>query len=196
MITLLEKTYHGFEDFFDYFRDMQEICDFGPGKDVLKGEFQGQVKVLVTYEKDSEDAVTGESSQDVAGVGSASPRTSMEEEARPVTASKGIVNIPALIQKLRKLRVIEAAAQLAYYDTVALGSKVKGPRWVEPLRQALTRSCVNRIEAAPRTEDGVAVLRAHGYCGYRNDHLLPAHVEGWYACLSPLGHDNDVHEKL
>lgn len=51
-IILLDKTYHGFEDFYDYFRDVSEICEFPEDENFkkVKGEFQGTVKVKVVFE--------------------------------------------------------------------------------------------------------------------------------------------------
>ncbi len=50
-MILLKKQYHGFEDFYDYFRDVAEICEFpeDPNFKKVKGEFQGTVKVTVEF---------------------------------------------------------------------------------------------------------------------------------------------------
>lgn len=50
-MILLEKEYNGFEEFYDYFRDISEICDFPQDSDFKKvrGEFQGTVKVKVEF---------------------------------------------------------------------------------------------------------------------------------------------------
>lgn len=50
-MILLKKEYHGFESFYDYFRDVQEICEFPEdnGFKKVKGEFQGTVKVTVEF---------------------------------------------------------------------------------------------------------------------------------------------------
>lgn len=56
-IILLEKTYHGFEDSYDYFRDASEVFDF-PEDDLfkkIKGEFSGKLKVKVWFEPDKND---------------------------------------------------------------------------------------------------------------------------------------------
>jgi hypothetical protein len=47
----LKKTYSGFESFYDYFRDTAEVCEFPEDKNFLKvkGEFKGEVRVLVEF---------------------------------------------------------------------------------------------------------------------------------------------------
>lgn len=52
--TLYNKTYHGFENFSDYFRDVHEAVDprFNPLMKDLPGEFQGKITVILTYEED------------------------------------------------------------------------------------------------------------------------------------------------
>ena len=52
--TLFEKTYYGFEDFADYFRDVHEAvdADFNPLMKTVSGEFQGRVKITIEYEDD------------------------------------------------------------------------------------------------------------------------------------------------
>lgn len=56
-ITLLKKEYHGFEDFYDYFRDVSEICEFPEDKQFskVKGEFNGTIKVTVEFEPADDD---------------------------------------------------------------------------------------------------------------------------------------------
>lgn len=56
-IILLEKEYKGFEDFYDYFRDVQEVIDFPEDDDFkkIKGEFTGTMKVKVTFVPDDTD---------------------------------------------------------------------------------------------------------------------------------------------
>lgn len=51
-IVLLEKTYHGFEDVYDLGRDMAELWEesMNPMAARLPGEFQGTIRVTVTYE--------------------------------------------------------------------------------------------------------------------------------------------------
>lgn len=50
-MVLLEKVYHGFEDSYDYFRDVSEIFDFPEDEDFkkVKGEFKGKIKVIVEF---------------------------------------------------------------------------------------------------------------------------------------------------
>lgn len=51
--TIFEKTYHGFEDCVDVYRDVSEAFD-GDFNDIWKkipGEFQGKVKVTIEYEE-------------------------------------------------------------------------------------------------------------------------------------------------
>jgi hypothetical protein len=50
-MILLNKSYYGFESFYDYFRDVAEICEFPEDKEFkkIKGEFQGAVRVLVEF---------------------------------------------------------------------------------------------------------------------------------------------------
>jgi hypothetical protein len=50
-LILLKKTYSGFESFYDYFRDTAEVCEFPEDKNFLKvkGEFKGEVRVLVEF---------------------------------------------------------------------------------------------------------------------------------------------------
>lgn len=50
-IKLLDKEYHGFEAFYDYFRDVAEVCDFPEDETFkkVKGEFQGTIKVTVEF---------------------------------------------------------------------------------------------------------------------------------------------------
>lgn len=56
MRILFDKTYHGFEDFSDYFRDVYEAVDsdFDPEMRSVPGEFRGRIRVLITYEVDEE----------------------------------------------------------------------------------------------------------------------------------------------
>jgi len=48
-LILLDKTYHGFEDIYDLDRDIHEMFI----DQNIPSEFQGTIKVLVTYEKNS-----------------------------------------------------------------------------------------------------------------------------------------------
>jgi len=48
---LFEKIYYGFEDIYDMERDISEMWDDNPD---IPGEFQGKVKVLITYEEGDE----------------------------------------------------------------------------------------------------------------------------------------------
>jgi hypothetical protein len=56
MKTIFEKTYHGFEDMSDIFRDVEEAVDpaFNPKMKDIPGEFQGRMKVVITYDEDDE----------------------------------------------------------------------------------------------------------------------------------------------
>jgi hypothetical protein len=56
-ITLLEKTYHGFEEVFDYYRDVQEVFMFPQDERLkkIKGDFTGKLKVTVVFEPDDSD---------------------------------------------------------------------------------------------------------------------------------------------
>jgi hypothetical protein len=51
--VIFDKTYYGFEDFFDYSRDVGEAVDptYNPRANVINGEWQGKVRVRVTYVK-------------------------------------------------------------------------------------------------------------------------------------------------
>lgn len=51
-IDIFDKTYHGFEDFFDYWRDVDEAVDkdFNSAMGSVPGEFQGKMRVTITYE--------------------------------------------------------------------------------------------------------------------------------------------------
>lgn len=55
--VLWQKTYHGFEDFSDYWRDTHEAVDsdFNPEMKSIPGEFQGKVKVTIEYIPEGED---------------------------------------------------------------------------------------------------------------------------------------------
>lgn len=61
MITVFDKEYHGFEDAVDVFRDVSEAFDgrFNPSMKGIPGEFQGTMRVTITYEP-SEDDPKGE----------------------------------------------------------------------------------------------------------------------------------------
>jgi hypothetical protein len=50
-MILLNKKYEGFEDFYDYFRDVSEICEFPEDSAFknVKGEFQGTIQVVVKF---------------------------------------------------------------------------------------------------------------------------------------------------
>lgn len=50
--VVFDRTYHGFEDFADYFRDVHEAVDpdLNPRMKGIPGEFQGRIRVTVTYE--------------------------------------------------------------------------------------------------------------------------------------------------
>lgn len=52
--VLFERTYYGFEDAGDLERDMSEVLDpkLNPDAKGISPEFQGRVKVVVTYEED------------------------------------------------------------------------------------------------------------------------------------------------
>lgn len=51
-LVILDKTYSGFEEFYDYFRDVAEICDFPEDAEFKKvrGEFSGNIVVKVIFE--------------------------------------------------------------------------------------------------------------------------------------------------
>jgi len=51
--VIFEKEYHGFEDIYDMSRDVMEAfdADFNDEVKDLPGEFQGTVKVTITYEE-------------------------------------------------------------------------------------------------------------------------------------------------
>lgn len=51
--TIYTKTYNGFEDFSDYWRDMDEAVreEFNPEMEYISGEFQGKVIVTIEYEE-------------------------------------------------------------------------------------------------------------------------------------------------
>lgn len=57
MITILDKQYHGFEDAVDIDRDVSEMFDswVNPNAAKIPGEFQGTIRVLITYEPSPED---------------------------------------------------------------------------------------------------------------------------------------------
>lgn len=50
--VIFEKTYHGFEAVCDIDRDITEALDPGFNENMkqIPGEFQGRLKVLITYE--------------------------------------------------------------------------------------------------------------------------------------------------
>jgi hypothetical protein len=52
-----ERTYHGYEDFSDYWRDVHEAVDpvFNPAMKQIPGEFSGRIVVTVTYEPSEKD---------------------------------------------------------------------------------------------------------------------------------------------
>lgn len=54
--TIYEQTYHGFESLSDVWRDVSEAFDerYNPQMKGIPGEFQGRVKVTITYEDDDE----------------------------------------------------------------------------------------------------------------------------------------------
>lgn len=49
------KTYDGFEEFSDYWRDMHEAClyEFNPEWVGIPGAFQGKVTVTIEYEDEA-----------------------------------------------------------------------------------------------------------------------------------------------
>jgi hypothetical protein len=49
-----QKTYHGFEDFSDYWRDVDEAVnpDFNAVMKEIPAEFQGKITVTITYESE------------------------------------------------------------------------------------------------------------------------------------------------
>lgn len=53
-VVLFDRTYHGFESLNDYFSDVHEAvdADLNPTMKDVPGEFQGKVRVTVTYEED------------------------------------------------------------------------------------------------------------------------------------------------
>lgn len=57
MITIFEKTYEGCEDAIDVFRDVGECFDgrFNPVMKQIPGEFQGTMRVTITYEPSEDD---------------------------------------------------------------------------------------------------------------------------------------------
>ena len=59
-IVLLSKEYHGFEDFYDYSRDVAEVFEFPEDENAkrIKGEFKGIVKVVVTFTPATGDLIT------------------------------------------------------------------------------------------------------------------------------------------
>lgn len=54
MTTLLDKEYHGFEDAVDIERDISEMFH-SPAADNIPGEYQGTIRVVVTYTPAEED---------------------------------------------------------------------------------------------------------------------------------------------
>jgi hypothetical protein len=54
--VVFEKTYDGFESLYDIGRDIDEAFDerFNPVIKDIPGEFQGRMKVVITYEEDDE----------------------------------------------------------------------------------------------------------------------------------------------
>lgn len=50
MITILDKKYEGFESIYDLERDIQEAIEEAP----IRGEFQGRIKVLITYDENDD----------------------------------------------------------------------------------------------------------------------------------------------
>jgi len=55
--TIFDKTYDGFEDIYDLGRDVHEAFDprFNPKAAGIPGEFQGKIRVTITYEPDVDD---------------------------------------------------------------------------------------------------------------------------------------------
>lgn len=53
-MIIFEKNYEGFESLFDIDRDISECFDenFNPNMVGISGEFQGTMKVLITYIED------------------------------------------------------------------------------------------------------------------------------------------------
>jgi len=53
MAIIFEKEYHGFEDSADIVQDVQEMLDprFNPEMESIPPEFQGTIKIVVTYEE-------------------------------------------------------------------------------------------------------------------------------------------------
>lgn len=58
-IVLLDKTYEGFESFYDFFRDTSEVFDFpeDPRAKNIPGEFMGEVMTLVVYIPDEDENI-------------------------------------------------------------------------------------------------------------------------------------------
>lgn len=52
--TIFDKTYEGFEDIYDMSRDVHEAFNsrFNPIAERIPSEFQGRVRVTITYESD------------------------------------------------------------------------------------------------------------------------------------------------
>lgn len=49
--TIFEKTYHGFEHWYDIDRDIAEMFCYGGAADI-PGEFLGKIHVKITYEEE------------------------------------------------------------------------------------------------------------------------------------------------
>lgn len=49
--VIYKKEYHGFEDFSDYWRDMDEAVrpEFNAAMKDIPGEFQGTIRVTIEY---------------------------------------------------------------------------------------------------------------------------------------------------
>lgn len=52
-MIVLNKTYDGFESIYDLERDISEAIAEAP----IHGEFQGRIKVLITYDEEAHDQV-------------------------------------------------------------------------------------------------------------------------------------------
>jgi len=53
MKTIFEKEYYGFESLYDLGRDVEEcfLPDFNDAASAIPGEFQGTIKVTITYQE-------------------------------------------------------------------------------------------------------------------------------------------------
>ena len=53
---ILKREYSGFEDLYDFDRDMSEALDsdFNPAAKIIPAEFNGTVTVTITYKEDED----------------------------------------------------------------------------------------------------------------------------------------------